>query len=251
MDAPCSGGGITRYEDVPYSAEIVAGCAARQRTVIDEAAHLLCRGGYMLYSTCTFAREENEEIVKYICDKGFRTVDVPIGAGAERGIDMPDARRIYPMNFDGEGHFYCVLQKTAGETSERQSARKKRGAVNFGGLKLDVAEINGRTVLPIDVPVTDGLNVLRSGTAVFGEGKDASHALTHALTAEQARSFGTVELGEHAGDYIRGKQLDLSAPRRGMMIAAVCGHAIGLVKSAPSGDGTFALKNHYPKYLRV
>lgn len=251
VDAPCSGGGITRYEDVPYSAEIVAGCAARQRAILDDAVHLLRRGGYLLYSTCTFAREENEDVVKYVCEKGFRTVDIPLELGAERGIDEPNARRIYPMNFDGEGHFFCVLKKTDGEMSERSSARKKRGTATFGGLELDVVEINGRVVLPIDVPSTDGLNVVKLGAAVYGDGKDASHALVHALTDGQTREFGTVELGELAGEYICGKQLELSAPRRGMLIATVSGHALGLVKSAPSGDGTFALKNHYPKYLRV
>ena len=251
VDAPCSGGGITRYEDVPYSAEIVAGCAARQRAVIDDATELLCRGGYMLYSTCTFAREENEDVVRYISSKGFRTVDIPLADGAERGIAEPNARRIYPMNFDGEGHFYCVLQKTAGGEAERTSARKKRATATFGRLKLDIAEISGRFVLPFDLPSLDGLNAVKIGTAVFDGGKDAAHALTHALTDEQVRAFGTVELGELAGEYIRGKQLEVCAPQRGMLIATVGGHALGLVKSAPTGDGTSALKNHYPKYLRV
>ncbi len=71
------------------------------------------------------------------------------------------------------------------------------------------------------------------------------------MTDEQVRAFGTVELGELAGEYIRGRQLEVCAPQRGMLIATVGGHALGLVKSAPTGDGTSALKNHYPKYLRV
>ncbi len=249
-DVPCSGGGMMRYETVPYSPEIVSGCAARQRVILEDAVKLLRGGGYMLYSTCTFAKEENEDNIEFLHKLGMNAVDIPLPNGAERGIDQPHARRIYPMNFDGEGHFYCVLQKRTDAAGNRPAARKKRGKVKFAGLTLETAEIFGRTIVDFDLPDTSGLNVIRAGTAVYGDGKDPSHALTHALSAAQAALFGTVELGDSAAAYIRGEQLDASAPT-GMLIATCKGHALGLVKSAPTGDGTRALKNRYPKYLRV
>ncbi len=252
VDAPCSGGGMMRYESVPYSENIVKGCADRQREILADAVKLLCGGGYMLYSTCTFAKEENEDNVNFLRSLGMETADVPLKTGEERGIDLPDARRVYPMNFDGEGHFYCVLKKTGGDRAERDPLRKKRGSVKFGNLKLNIAEIAGkRVILDMDntaFPDVSGLNVIALGTSVFDDGLP-SHALTHALDADSVAKLGAVELGDFARNYIAGEQIDLSAPQ-GNLIAAVKGYALGLVKSAAGGDGNRVLKNKYPKQLR-
>ena len=251
IDAPCSGGGMTRYEDVPYSAEVVAGCAARQREILRDSSELLASGGYMLYSTCTFAKEENEDNVEFLRSLGMETADIPLLSGTERGIGERDARRVYPMDFDGEGHFYCVLVKK-GKSAEcfKPTVRKKRVDLKLNGLKLEAAEINKRLVLPIDAPETYGLNVMRLSTPVFDADKEPSHALVHALSQEQLRMFGTVDITEDAAAYIGGEQISRSAPK-GLIAATVSGYAVGLVRSAPSGDGNNALKNKYPKYLRV
>lgn len=240
---------MMRYESVPYSENIIKGCAERQRAILDDAVKLLRRGGYMLYSTCTFAKEENEDNVNYLQVLGMRTVDIPLLSGAERGIDMPDARRIYPMNFDGEGHFFCVLQKTDGNSADCAAMRKKRSKAKFGGLELSVAEIVGkRVILDFDIPDLSGLNVIVAGTPVYDDGAP-SHALTHALSTDSVNKLGAVELGDFAHDYLAGEQITLAAPR-GNLIATVNGYALGLVRSSAGGDGTSVLKNKYPKRLR-
>ena len=253
VDAPCSGGGMMRYEDVPYSENIVKGCALRQRAILDDAVKLLCCGGYMLYSTCTFAKEENEDNVNFLLSLGMRTVDIPLLPGTERGIDVPDARRIYPIDFDGEGHFYCILQKTDGGKTDLPRLRKKAKTVSFGGLNIAAAEIaNKRIILDADdfvLPELSGLNVIAAGVSLFDD-RDPSHALTHALDGKSVQRFGAVELSDFARDYIAGKQIDLSAPG-GNLIATVSGYALGLVKSSAGGDGTKVLKNKYPKRLRI
>ena len=253
VDAPCSGGGMMRYEDVPYSENIVQGCAERQRDILADAVKLLSCGGYMLYSTCTFSKEENEDNINYLISLGLSTVDIPLLLGSWRGIDVPDARRIYPIDFDGEGHFYCVLQKTDGGKSEKPRLRKKCKTVKLGGLTAVAAEImNKRVILDADdfvLPDLSGLNVIGVGTPVF-DGKDPSHALIHALGEESIKRFGTVELGELAQNYIAGEQIDVSAPN-GFVIATVNGFALGLAKSAAGGDGEKVLKNRYPKELRI
>ncbi len=258
-DVPCSGGGMTRYESVPYSAEIVAGCAARQREILADAAELLKSGGYMLYSTCTFSVEENEKNIEYLVkEKGFATVDIPLRTGEERGIDCPNARRIYPHNFDGEGHFYCVLKKTDGGTrGGADCERVKRAAVKVGGLQLDCYNVRGRDVVERADAKFDGLNFIRVGAEVWertdkrGGEKKISHAFAHALTKEQVSAFGAVELGaENARRYIRGEQLGADASL-GDLIATIDGYALGKVKAAADGAGGYALKNLYPRALRI
>lgn len=250
-DVPCSGGGMMRYENVVYDRDVVSGCATRQRAILKDAVNLLCGGGHMLYSTCTFSREENEDNIEYLCSLGLRPIETPLITGVERGIGISAARRIYPHNFDGEGHFYCVLEKPIGTTASKPPLRAKRKAVSVGGAKIETIEFGGRAVLPFAVPELSGLNAVRVGVHVFDKNGALSHALTHALSAEELRAIGAVELDKDSAlRYIRGEQLDISAPRTAA-VATVNGFALGAVRSAPSGDGTVVLKNLYPKSLRI
>lgn len=251
VDAPCSGGGMMRYENVIYDRDTVTGCAARQRAILKDAARLLCAGGHMLYSTCTFSREENEDNVKFLRTLGLVPIDIPLPDGTVRGIDEEHARRIYPHNFDGEGHFYCVLEKTDGDIAQKPPMRATRKTVKVCGANLDVTEFDGRTILPVPLPELRGLNAVRVGVPVFDGRGAPSHALLHALSARETESFVTVELSrEDAVKYIAGEQLGICAPR-GTVAATYKGFVLGGVRSAPSGDGTSALKNLYPKNLRV
>lgn len=253
VDAPCSGGGMMRYESVPFTPEIVSGCAARQREILKDAVHLLRRGGYMLYSTCTFTKEENEDSVEYLISLGMETVDIPLLCGEERGIGIANARRVYPMNFDGEGAFFCVLFKPFGEQNDRPPMRKKRINAKINGLSLPAADIHGRTMIDLDceVPLLDGLNVVRLGAAVYDKREGISHALTHALSVGDVDRVGAVELDARSADeYLRGGELSADAPR-GELIATYRGYALGAAKCAPSGSGGPVLKNKYPKNLRI
>lgn len=265
VDAPCSGGGMMRYENVPYSENIVKGCAARQREILKDAVKLLCGGGYMLYSTCTFSKEENEDNVNYLQALGMSTVDIPLLAGTERGIDMPDARRIYPIDFDGEGHFFCVLQKTVGGKAEVPMLRKKVTQAKFGNLTVSVAESNGKhqiyRYLDIDdfdvpyctqlYPFSIGVEAVTTELSIRESFYYANYALVHALSKEQLAALGAVEAGDKVNEYLSGKQLDISVPIRGYVAVTYNGYALGFGYSAPTGSGDYAIKNGYPKHLRI
>ena len=255
---------MMRYENVPLSAEIVAGCAKRQREILDSAARLLQNGGYMLYSTCTFSREENEDNIEYMIGKGFAPVDIPLRDGETRGIGMPDARRIYPHRFDGEGHFYCVLQKRVGGVSGLPFSKTEKTKEHIGGAVVDCIKTDGAILLPTDI-ARIGVRTVRRGIEVYdgasagrcavrdrrSRSAEPSHALTHALDRGQVASFGAIELSESdALKYIRGEELAADAPK-GTLVATYKGYALGLVKSARSGTGEPVLKNLYPKALRV
>lgn len=63
VDAPCSGEGMFRKDEASrqeWSPEHVNLCARRQAGILDCAARMLRPGGRLVYSTCTFAPEENE-----------------------------------------------------------------------------------------------------------------------------------------------------------------------------------------------
>ena len=116
VDAPCSGEGMFRKlpEAIEqWSVENVAICAARQKEILDNAAVMLKPGGVIVYSTCTFSREENEDVIEYFLER-------------HTDFTLEEMERFWPHKVDGEGHFVAKLVR--------------RGGVNELGAGYDVWE---------------------------------------------------------------------------------------------------------------
>lgn len=138
VDAPCSGEGMFRKEDqarTEWSRENVKLCAARQQEILDQAAGMLKAGGRLVYSTCTFAPEEDEETVAAFLERHreFHVVSLPreqrlpgLSPGrpewtAAGCASVADTFRIWPHLAEGEGHYLALLEKDSGADSrERQ-----------------------------------------------------------------------------------------------------------------------------------
>ena len=126
VDAPCSGEGMFRKDmgaRADWSPEMVAGCAARQKSILHVAAKLVRAGGYLLYSTCTFAPEEDEGVIAQLLQDfpDFEVVELPrfpgFAGGKPEWIDAPaelsGAVRLFPHRLNGEGHFACLLHRSS------------------------------------------------------------------------------------------------------------------------------------------
>ena len=151
VDAPCSGEGMFRKNDEAvdnWSPENVALCAGRQKDILTEAGKMLAPGGRLVYSTCTFAPEEDELQVSNLLSMGLKPAEIQLFEGMERGSskylrsvldkdasdngccvfdDEENAQnidydllegalkkcsvRLWPHKIDGEGHFLCVFEK--------------------------------------------------------------------------------------------------------------------------------------------
>ena len=126
-DVPCSGEGMFRKYEVAseeWSPENVQMCAARQRDILENAAALVTPGGQLLYSTCTFSLEENEQNIDAFLsahpDFSLIPVASAIASVTANGINFDGAahdlslcRRFYPHLSPGEGQFVALLQKSA------------------------------------------------------------------------------------------------------------------------------------------
>lgn len=120
-DVPCSGEGMFRKDRGAigeWSSGNVAMCAERQMQIIRDVWPALREGGWLVYSTCTFNREENEDNIRRICrELGAETVPVP--AVTEWGItgDVTGSglsvARFLPHRTRSEGFFLALLRKTA------------------------------------------------------------------------------------------------------------------------------------------
>jgi tRNA (cytosine49-C5)-methyltransferase len=125
VDAPCSGEGNIRCSPrtfLEWSEGLLKALSRKQRKIAGSAVDLLKEGGEMIYSTCTHAPEENEEIVQYLIDeKGMGVVDIDLPLKSRPGLvewrgkkfddSLKKCARIYPHDNDMEGFFVAKLKK--------------------------------------------------------------------------------------------------------------------------------------------
>jgi NOL1/NOP2/sun family putative RNA methylase len=127
VDAPCSGEGLFRKDPasrLAWSEDVVRGCAVRQTAILHSATRLVRPGGRLVYSTCTFAPEEDEAVVAGILDEhpDFELAVPPRWAGFAEGQpnwaaaaaghpELTQAIRLWPQRLPGEGHFIALLRR--------------------------------------------------------------------------------------------------------------------------------------------
>lgn len=118
VDAPCSGEGMMRKEEMArkqWSQELIVKCASLQKEILSNAVEALKPGGFLIYSTCTFNRLENEENCEFIKDGlGLIPIDMnfPSDWGISPGIETElPVYRFMPHKTKGEGLFLAVFLK--------------------------------------------------------------------------------------------------------------------------------------------
>ena len=136
VDAPCSGEGMFRKSDEAceqWSEANVAMCAERQWEILQNAFRSLKPGGVLLYSTCTFNRTEDEDVVGSACeefgDELLAVDDIPIGDdwGVVTGREgVFQTFRFFPHRLTGEGMFMAVARKAGLATSRRRMPKARR-----------------------------------------------------------------------------------------------------------------------------
>lgn len=278
VDAPCSGEGMFRKlpEAIEqWSMENVAICAARQKEILDNAAVMLKPGGTIVYSTCTFSKEENEDVIEYFLER-------------HPDFTLEEMERFWPHKVDGEGHFVAKLVRRGsvdtGFKSDRQTKKIKNNknrknetkpALTKENMKLlsefldetisdDMAALikNSRLVMfgeqlyrlpDMEVDIK-GLKVQRAGLHI-GEFKkqrfEPSHSFALALKLNDAKNVVKLTcdnpqtMGFFNGQSVMLSDEQAAECKKGWALVCVDGYTAGWGKV----NGT-QVKNHYPKGLR-
>ena len=254
VDAPCSGEGMFRREEAAraeWRPDSPAGCAARQREVLDSAAETVAPGGLLVYSTCTFNELENERNVRAFlaAHDDFEAEDFSLpGVGASENGCL----RLWPHRLRGEGHFVARMRRKG----EAETETTEEACVSVSELLPGFdAQIPGRLVRAgnmlwartASLPEMRGVRALREGLCL-GETRGKLFFPDHALALALPGSIGpAADLdGEAAKAYLRGEALPAPAGTgKGWLRVRYLGMPLGWAKCA---DGQ--LKNHLPKGLR-
>ncbi len=267
VDAPCSGEGMFRKDEEArneWSLEQVKVCAERQAMILDNAAAIVKAGGIMVYSTCTFSVEENEETVRAFLDRNEDFyVDKPSNHEilVEAGFVEKDGMyRLWPHRLKGEGHFAVrFARKKSDDVREYRrkyiSGTKKKEELKyfkeFADTVLNI-KLEGEYVmfgdslyLVPDVMIDlKGIKVERAGLKLGCNKKnrfEPDHALALSLKPEDVKQV--TELSEPS-KYLRGETVTCEYDK---------GWTLVTVNNIPLGWGKAqngVLKNHYPKGLR-
>ncbi|CEN80069.1 RsmF rRNA methyltransferase first C-terminal domain-containing protein [Paraclostridium sordellii] len=252
IDAPCSGQGMFRKDEVAikdWSYEKVLECQSIQREIIRDGYDMLKNEGILVYSTCTFAKEENENIINEFIEEN-------------ENAKLIEMHRVWPHKVKGEGHFVAKIQKLEDEDCKTKELKAKRLGkeikdykdfekkflnINIGN-KFDLRGEN-LYLLPEESPDVKKLKVLRYGLhlGVLKKNRfEPSHALSHYLKLEDVKHVENLNLEEeHILNYLRGNTIN-TGQSRGWVLVAIEGIPIGWGK-----ESNGVLKNHYPKGLRI
>lgn len=274
LDAPCSGEGMFRKDPnavQEWSPDHVIMCASRQWDILQDAYLMLKPGGTLAYSTCTFNRQENEEIIARLTD-------------SYPDMELVTYKRLWPHLEKGEGHFVALLRKQSGAENVNndlnRSDKKRRSKTNpkinssirdayklfqdwaavelpgFSSQGIPLLFGESLYLLPetfsgnLHTGLLDGLRVPRAGLHIAHLKKnriEPAHALAMAIQPSQvSRSYDLSSDGQEIHAWLRGESLPVPTELHGWTLVTLDGLPISWGK-ASSGQ----LKNHLPKGLRI
>lgn len=258
VDAPCSAEGMFRRDEKyvqAWNENLPKMCADRQFEILTQADICLKEGGTLIYSTCTYSLEENEEQVKHFLN-AYNYKIIKINADFSRGIGLPEAVRLYPHKQKGEGQFVAVMKKMAKNNLQPASPlrlREDKYCTEFLQQNLDI-KLNSRVYNDISYNLIDekfikpNLRYLSLGVKIGKTEKNQfkpDHFLFSAFGKDFKRKieldFNSIE----AKNYIHGDEIVSNLDD---------GYLAVLINSCPIGGAKMSkgkFKNHYPKGLRV
>ena len=251
VDAPCSGEGMFKKEEQAireWSESNVSACATRQKFILECAAKALKKGGLMVYSTCTFAEEEDEEQIDNFLS-------------AHPDFELLESKKLYPHEVEGEGHFAALMRKNGGEegTLPPFNPQFKDGKLLKTYREFERACLNNSPVfenlhlikdtlysIPEDCPAVC-VQALRIGVRLgtFKSGRfEPDHSLAMALTASEVNCIDVDERVALA--YLNGNTFDCDIKLSGWHVVTYNGYPLGWCKAVGG-----VAKNHLPKGIRI
>lgn len=274
VDAPCSGSGMFHKDHNAideWSMANVKLCSERQQRIIANSIASLKTGGYLFYSTCSYSKEENEDIVDWMIDT-FGLESVSIAVEDAWGIEVSQSEkhsatsyRFYPHKVAGEGFFCAVLKKR--DEQDSVSLKKVKTEKNAApqGLAERWANMDGLYsflhhdllhIFPksyeLDLVALQKVLYLKNAGTEIGRvvGRDLIPSHDLALSNRIHKDIPYLDLSlEDMLTYLRKENLPSTVNPdglKGWVIVRYEGMDIGWIKAMPN-----RINNYYPKEVRI
>ncbi len=266
-DVPCSGEGMFRKDPeavAQWTPALVEECAARQREILDNLWPALRPGGYMIYSTCTFNRAENEDIVRYVIEEyGAEPIEVPV-PDEWNILRREGCMHFLPGRVRGEGLTVAVLRKPgeyAARVEKSEKQRQEKPQPQIAACRKYLRDPDAYTWIVEDdtviaVPdrklygrLSKALDLRLKGIeAATIKGRDVIPAQSLATSCALADGVFPVHEVDYrtAVSYLRRESITLADAPQGYVLLTYSGRPLGFVKNL----GRRA-NNLYPQQWRI
>jgi len=266
VDAPCSGSGLFRREPeaiAEWSENNVQLCSQRQQRILADIWPALKKDGILIYSTCSYSKEEDEDIVDWL--ENLPNAYCPLSIDKKWGIiDCGKGYRFWPDKTRGEGFFIAVFRKKEGEIVETNRhkatppiASKKEKQLLEEWVKESATEFikyeNTAYAWPGQMFtdfsfLLERLRVIYSGTRLGELIRDKlvpDHAL--AMSPMLGNMVPRVNCNlENAIDFLQKKELKIEPPQKGWQVLTYKDFVLGWINALPN-----RINNYYPRELRI
>ena len=275
VDAPCSGSGMFRKDPAAmneWSDANVELCHQRQERILADIYPCLKEGGHLIYSTCSYSHQENEDILDWLCDT-FELESLQIPIYKEWGIVETQSitqkawgYRFYPEQVKGEGLFAACLRKTGDSGELLGFKNKEQQKLVAKEIDLIKGYINNPTEfyyfkanddwMAIYRQHIESLNILqrnlyikKSGVRIGKlAGKDLipDHELALSIIINKDAVLQTELDKDQAIQYLRRENIDITTADKGWSLMNFEGQPLGWAKLLPN-----RINNYYPKEIRI
>lgn len=263
VDAPCSGEGMFRRDEIALKEWSEANCqlcSERQKRILANIAPTLAKDGYLVYSTCSFNSEENENLMNWFCQE-FDFESVSLHFPLEWGISEIQSENcfayyFYPHKVKGEGLFLSVLQKKSGYGKKNFSILKPHKNCTVSPfIQVENCQSENGTYRAVSPELTAVLNEIKNclNPIYYGvelgelKGKDFIPAQALANFHKKLHHFPEVEISkEEALEFLRGNDPNLALNQKGIYLINYRNSSLGWLKFIGNRSN-----NYYPKPWRI
>lgn len=272
VDAPCSGSGLFRRDEEAmdeWSPAAVQLCSQRQKRILADALPSLEEDGLLIYSTCSYSREEDEDIADWLVEEmNMEAVQLDIDSSwniiqTESAKQNAPGYRFYPDKLKGEGFFLsCFRKKASTKTARLRPARQEKLSPKETATVQSWIRNNewsflrkGDQIFALFANHLDDyallhstLNIQYAGVGlgqIMKEKLVPAHSL--ALSGFAASEIPSTEVNlETAIRYLQRAEADISASGKGWQLVKYAGFPLGWINVLPN-----RINNYYPKELRI
>ncbi len=274
-DAPCSGSGLFRKDPAAideWSLENVQMCSRRQERILNDVLPALKKDGILIYSTCSFSMEENENMLDKIM-KEHEMESIQISLNEKWNIVETTAEesgaygyRFFPDKLKGEGFFIAAFRKKyEEENSPSNKSAAKLQPVSKSNLQIlshwinhnqDYSYFNHKeTIIAIPSGIIADLPLLQSALYIRKAGIKLGNIIRDEIIPDHELAMGcifsnnipTIDVEKNVAlQYLRKEEIHLESEKTGWQLICFKGLPLGWVKILPKRTN-----NYYPKEWRI